>query len=266
MKLRLWAEPATAEIVAGVSSDVYSFRADVVDGDPAAVGPGTSFLGPTLQLQTGQRVQIDFENRLDEACIVHWHGLNVPQDQDGQPTDAIEPGNTYHYDFTVLNRPGTYWYHTHPHGRTGEQVYRGLAGLIIVTDPTAADNGLPTGDHDLALVLQDRTIDPDGTLRYAGAMHDTMAGFVGDTLVTNGVADLQVAVRPEPYRIRLLNGANSRSQYLTWSTGESLHVVATDGHLSPRRSPPMGWSSPRPNAPTCGSTSPPSRRGNGSNS
>ncbi len=64
-------------------------------------------------------------------------------------------------------------------------------------------------------------------------MHDTMAGFVGNMLVTNGVADLEIGVRREPYRLRLLNGANSRTQYLTWSTGDPTTVVATDGNLLP---------------------------------
>ena len=230
LRLRLWAEPTTAEIVAGVTTRVSSFGAEVLDGDPASVTASGSYLGPTLRLRTGQRVQVEFENRLDDECIVHWHGLVVPQDQDGQPAEAVAPGAVYNYDFTVTNDPGTYWYHPHPHGRTGEQVYRGLAGMIVVAD---TDGNLPNGDNDLALVLQDRTIGSDGELRYATTRRDTMAGFVGDTPVTNGVADFEMAVRREPYRIRLLNGANSQTQYLTWSNGAAVHVVATDGNLLP---------------------------------
>jgi FtsP/CotA-like multicopper oxidase with cupredoxin domain len=60
-----------------------------------------------------------------------------------------------------------------------------------------------------------------------------MAGFVGATLVTNGVADLEVSVARRPHRIRLLNGANARTQHLQLSTGQDLLVVATDGHLLP---------------------------------
>ncbi len=198
--IRLWAEPATAEIVAGTVTDVYSFGAEVIEGDPSSVSASDSYLGPTLHFRQGQRVQVDFENRLPDESIVHWHGLVVPQDQDGQPSDAIEPGETYNYDFVVTNEPGTYWYHPHPHGKTGEQVYRGLAGLIVVHGD---EPDLPTGDNDIALVLQDRTLGEDGQLRYVNSMHDTMAGFVGATLVTNGVAGYTVDVRREAYRIRL---------------------------------------------------------------
>lgn len=228
LTLKLWAEPATAEITPGVTTDVYSFGAEVIDGDPSSVTPSGSYLGPTLHVHTGQRVRITFENRLPEESIVHWHGLVVAQDQDGQPSDAVAPGATYEYDFVIDNPPGTYWYHPHPHGRTGEQVYMGLAGLLIVHGDEPM---LPSGDNDIAVVLQDRTIGSDGQLRYVNTMHDQMAGFVGGALVTNGVTDLTLEVRREPYRIRLLNGANSRTQHLTWSTGEPLIALATDGTL-----------------------------------
>lgn len=230
LAIRLWAEPATAEIVAGTTTDVYSFGAEVTDGDPSSVAPSQSYLGPTLHLRQGQRVRVVFENRLPDESIVHWHGLVVPQDQDGQPSDAIGPGETYDYDFVVSNEPGTYWYHPHPHGKTGEQVYRGMAGMIVVYGD---EPDLPSGDNDIALVLQDRTLDADGQLRYVATRHDTMAGFVGDTLVTNGVADYTVDVRRESYRIRLLNGANSRTQYLRWSNDDPVTAIATDGSLLP---------------------------------
>ena len=263
LTLRLWAEPTTAEITAGITTDVYSFGAEIVDGDPASVTPSGSYLGPTLHLRPGQRVRITFENRLPDESIVHWHGLVVPQDQDGQPSDAVPPGATYDYDFIVDNPPGTYWYHPHPHGRTGEQVYRGLAGLLIIHGD---EPQLPAGDNDLPLVLQDRTLGADGQLRYVKTMHDQMAGFVGQTLVSNGVTDLTVDVRREPYRLRLLNGANSRTHYLTWSNGQPLTAVATDGNLLPEAVDVDGLVSLRRNAPTCGSISRASNPGNNSNS
>ena len=228
--LRITASAGTAEIVAGTTSDVLRFDAVVVDGDPATVVAAGSYLGPTLHLRQGQRVRVTFHNELDQDSIVHWHGLVVPEEQDGQPTYAVRPGETYEYDFVVANRPGTYWYHPHPHHHTGEQVYRGLAGFLIVHGD---EPELPSGGADLALVLQDRTIDSDGQLGYLGSRHDVMAGFVGATLVTNGVADFEVNVARRPHRLRLLNGANSRSQHLQLSTGQDLLVVATDGHLLP---------------------------------
>ncbi len=230
LKLSLWAEASVATIAAGLTSDVYSFGAKVIEGDPGSITPGPSYLGPTIHLRPGQRVQISFENRLEDESIVHWHGLVVPQDQDGQPADSVDPGETYDYDFVVDNDPGTYWYHPHPHAKTGEQVYRGLAGMLLIHGD---EPDLPSGANDLSLVLQDRTIGADGQLQYVGNMRDQMAGFVGSTLVTNGVADLVTMVNPEPYRLRILNGANSRTSYLTLSTGDPITAIAVDGHLLP---------------------------------
>lgn len=230
LQLRITAAPGTAEIVAGSTTDVLRFSVEVVDGDPASVVPTGSYLGPTLHLRQGQRVRVSFDNGLDQDSIVHWHGLVVPEDQDGQPTAAVPPGATYEYDFVVTNRPGTYWYHPHPHHQTGEQVYRGLAGLLIVHGD---EPDLPSGPDDLALVLQDRTIGSDGQLSYSITRHDQMAGFVGASLVTNGVVDLELSVARRPHRIRLLNAANARTQHLQLSTGQDLLVIATDGHLLP---------------------------------
>jgi blue copper oxidase len=234
LQLVITASPGTAEIIAGITTDVWRFEAEVLDGDPASVASTGSYLGPTLHLRQGQRVRVTFRNRLDQDSIVHWHGLVVPEGQDGQPPYVIRPGEAYEYDFVVANRPGTYWYHPHPHHHTGEQVYRGLAGLLIVHGD---EPGLPTGPEDLALVLQDRTVGHDGQLRYVATRHDEMVGFVGETLVANGVAGLELPVARRPHRVRLLNGANSRTQHLRLSSGEDLLVVATDGHLLPEAAP-----------------------------
>lgn len=228
--LRMSARASFAEIAPGIDTPVLSFDAEVLEGDPRTVAATTSYLGPTLHLREGQRVRVTFHNALEQESIVHWHGLIVPEDQDGQPHYAVGPGETYEYDFTIQNRPGTFWYHPHPHHHTAEQVYRGLAGLLIVH---GSEPDLPAGEHDIALVLQDRSIGFDGQLRYVQSRRDVMAGFVGETLVTNGTVDHEVAVERAPHRVRILNGANARTQHLRLSNGDDLVVVATDGCLLP---------------------------------
>jgi hypothetical protein len=54
---------------------------------------------------------------------VHWHGLDVPALADGHPRLAVDAGRGHIYDFVVSSRR-TYWYHPHPHMRTGAQVIR----------------------------------------------------------------------------------------------------------------------------------------------
>ena len=225
VQIKMVARPVTAEIESGVTTDVWSYLGEVIDGDPATLETSGSYLGPTIHLWPGQRVRVEFVNEIEQESIIHWHGLIVPDDQDGQPRYAVEPGGSYAYDFTVANRPGTYWYHPHPHHYTGEQVYRGLSGLIIIHDADA-----PGDVIDLPVVLQDRTLSESGELQYVASRHDQMAGFVGRDLVTNGVKNASYGLDRRTYCLRVLNGSNSRTQHLKWSDGRPMVVIATDGH------------------------------------
>ena len=72
-------------------------------------------------------------NRLPQPSTIHWHGLPVPPDQDGNPSKPVAPGAQHVYRFTLpQGSAGTYWYHPHPHMMSAGLVYRGLAGPIIV--------------------------------------------------------------------------------------------------------------------------------------
>jgi FtsP/CotA-like multicopper oxidase with cupredoxin domain len=236
LEIALQATRAQVSILPGQATGVWTYQAQVIQGDPASLQtlPG-SYLGPILRVRQGQRVRIAFTNGLPEPSIVHWHGLRVPDDMDGHPRHAIGPSQTYTYEFQVLNRAGTYWFHPHPHELTGPQVYKGLAGLFLVSDDEEAAAGLPSGEYDIPLIIQDRTFDADNQLLYlAGGMMQQMMGFLGDRVLVNGQPDLALAVATRPYRLRLLNGSNSRIYKLGWEDGAPLTVIATDGGLLER--------------------------------
>lgn len=233
--IRLRSQRQRRSILPGPSTEVWSYRAALKRGDDATVQdvPG-SYLGPTLRLQRGQRVRIDFRNRLEQNSIVHWHGLHVPADMDGHPRFAVPRGGGYRYEFEVTNRAGMYWYHPHPHRHTGEQVYRGLAGLLIVTDPEEQALGLPDGEQDVPLVIQDRHFSADNQLTYGvfgTGPHHGFQGFLGNRVLVNGQVHPTLDVARRPYRLRLLNASNSRIYKLAWSDGTPLTVIATDGGL-----------------------------------
>ena len=232
----LTARATEMPILPGAATRVLSYAAAVDAGDPAAVSavPG-SYLGPIVRVERGATVTARLRNELDTPTNVHWHGLIVPAEADGQPANVVAPGAEADYTFTVNNRPGTYWFHPHPHGHTAEQAYRGLAGLFIVSDPEEAALGLPAGAQDVPLVLQDRKFDADNQLVFiAGGMAgmmDQMMGVLGDRILVNGQPDVVLPVATQPYRLRLLNGSNARIFKLGWSTGAPLTVLATDGGL-----------------------------------
>jgi len=223
-------------LLPGPETHVWSYRGKVLTGPSEALDLShQSYLGPTLRFKRGQKVRIRFLNLLPDETTIHWHGLHVPDRMDGHPRLAVEPGGSYTYEFEVLNRAGTYWYHPHPHGRTGHQVYGGLAGLLIVSDHEEAALPLPDGRYDLALVIQDRTFDNDNRLLYMpGGMMDRMNGMLGDRILVNGRPDAAMDVKAGTYRLRILNGSNARIYRLAWDDGAPLTVIGTDGGLLDR--------------------------------
>ncbi|HMN30121.1 MAG TPA: multicopper oxidase domain-containing protein, partial [Caldilineaceae bacterium] len=244
VEITLTASKGSSQILPGAATATWGYHGAVVQGDAGAVQTiADSYLGPILHLRRGQTVGVNLKNELDEATIIHWHGLVTPPEMDGHPQNAVGPGESYLYTFEVKNRAGTYWFHPHPHERTAYQAYRGLAGLVLITDEEEAALALPTGDYDIPLVIQDRTFDADNQLVYldgaAGEMHgmggmanmEQTMGFLGERILVNGRPDFVLPVSTRVYRLRLLNGSNSRIYKLAWSNGAPLNVIATDGGL-----------------------------------
>ena len=231
VSIRLSAASAEVPLRAGAPTRVLRYFAQVLSGRADAVRQSGSYLGPTLELWRGERVRIDFYNELREPSIVHWHGLIVPEQADGHPRHAIPPGASYRYEFTVSNPAGTYLYHPHPHGRTGHQVYHGLAGMLVIRERSEAATGLPGAAHELPLVLQDRRFDANNQFVFSASMMDRMHGVLGDAVLVNGRPDAAFKVARRAYRLRILNASNARIYKLAWSDGRPLTVIGTDNGL-----------------------------------
>jgi FtsP/CotA-like multicopper oxidase with cupredoxin domain len=261
LEINLQAAPKTVQILAGQMTQVWSYAATLVKGDPTSLQAiPDSYLGPIIRVQTGQRVRVNFQNNLPQgqSSIVHWHGLILPEEMDGHPRFSIEPGQTYVYEFEVINRAGMNWFHPHPDMLTGQQAYAGLAGLFIVTDPEETALKLPSGAYEVPIVLQDRTLDTNNQLLYLGSKIGTprnnnignmggmnnsdrsgssmgdmssMMGFLGQQIFINGKPKFTLAAATQVYRLRILNGSNARIYKLGWSNGDPLTVIGTDGSL-----------------------------------
>ena len=217
-QLILTARQSTAEIAPGVRSPILTW------GD----GP----VGPTIEARRGERVSIRMQNDLNEPTIAHWHGLRPPEAMDGHPRLAVGPGAGYEYDFVVEDRAAMYWYHSHAHMRTGPQVYYGLAGLFIVRDGVEDALDLPSGEREMAIVLQDKRQDTgSGGLVYSAAGHQMMEGFLGDRPFVNGVRSPRVEVDSAMYRLRVLGAANARIYRLALSNGSPLVMIGADAGL-----------------------------------
>ncbi|MDP2322046.1 MAG: multicopper oxidase family protein [Acidobacteriota bacterium] len=233
VEFTLTAAPGEVSILSGAPTSVWRFTGQVTKGPATTlqVLPG-SYLGPVIHVRRGQKVRIRFQNQLGESSIVHWHGLDVPDLADGHPRLAVGPGRDYVYEFEVINRAGTYWYHPHPHMRTGAQVYRGLAGLFIVHDAEEDALGLPSGSAEHLCVLQDRQFDARNQLVFRGDnMMEMMNGFLGDRVVVSGKPQPVIDVDAGWQRIRLLNGSNARIYRLVWSRDVKMTLIGGDGGL-----------------------------------
>jgi FtsP/CotA-like multicopper oxidase with cupredoxin domain len=236
VEFELRAGPGTVSLAQGPATRVWKYSGRVVRGPASALQVlPDSYLGPILRLQTGQRVRIHFKNELPEDTIVHWHGLDVPAEMDGHPRLAIASGKTFVYEFEIVNRAGTYWYHPHPHMRTGPQVNMGLAGMILVSDAAEARLKLPSGPEEIVCVLQDRQLDARNQLSYVSDMPmDRMTGFLGDRVFVNGRPAAPLSLATRAYRLRLMNGSNARVYKLAWSDATPMTVIGTDGGLLER--------------------------------
>ncbi|MGI9528006.1 MAG: multicopper oxidase domain-containing protein, partial [Weeksellaceae bacterium] len=70
---------------------------------------------PTLEFTIGDLAIINVTNQMDVETSVHWHGIILPNFQDGVPyltTPPIKPNTTFQYRIPI-NQTGTYWYHSH---------------------------------------------------------------------------------------------------------------------------------------------------------
>jgi len=232
VEIDLLAQVDNVSILSGQPTRVYRYTAKLLTGPKETLTeiPG-SYLGPIIRLHKWQKVRINFHNKLPEPSITHWHGLHVPSDMDGHPDHVIGNGQTRVYEFEVLNRAGLNIYHPHPHEATASQVYHGLAGGLIVNDDEEAKLGLPGGEYELPVVIQDRRFDDKNQMVYGATMHDRMVGFYGDKILVNGRPNAAFEVASRAYRLRVLNGSTARIYKLGWSDGSPVTVIGVDGGL-----------------------------------
>ena len=189
----------------------------------------STYLGPTLFMQNGDTVSVNYTNKLSEQITMHGHGMHVPPSQDGTAHQPIFPGETWSAKYTVKQKACTNWYHPHTMDKTAEHVYKGLAGLIIIEDDESKMLDLPKryGIDDIPLVLQDRNFSR-GQIDYDPGMMDIMHGYTADTFITNGAIEPVFDAEAKEIRFRILNGSNSTVYTLGFSDGRSFKQIATD--------------------------------------
>ena len=137
---------------------------------------------PTLTFTEGDIAEIYVHNELNETTSLHWHGLFLPNKEDGVPNLTqmpIQPGTTHKYTFPIIQN-GTHWYHSH----SGLQEQIGMYGMFIMNkkenDPTFRKgiDDLPT----VPLILSEWTdLKPENVHRMLHNASDWFAIKKGST-------------------------------------------------------------------------------------
>lgn len=163
--------------------------------------------GPQLRVTEGDRVRVMLVNHLPDPTSIHWHGIRVPNAEDGVAgitQNAVRPGGSTVYEF-IANDAGTFWYHAHQD--TSGQIPRGLLGAIVV-EPRAGG------------IREQRD--------YSLTIHNLPGTF---TVAINGTANLHLDARPgDMVRLRLINGWPGPDPQTLALMGTPYKIAALDGH------------------------------------
>ena len=228
-------------------------------------GNRISYPGPTIEARTDVPVKVRWNNKLPEdghllpvdtsihwanpdnddtvPTVTHLHGGHTESASDGLPEAWFtqrfrERGphfvkKTYHYDND--QEAATLWYHDHALGITRLNVYAGLAGFYLLRDANEDALNLPSGEYEREIVIQDRIFTDEGELYYPSEPElpdqpepSVLPEFFGDSIVVNGMAWPYLEVEPREYRLRMLNGSDSRFYVLEFGGGEEFLQIGTD--------------------------------------
>ena len=201
-------------------------------------GANGSYLMPTLMADEGDEVQVNITNELGEMTTIHWHGMHVPAAVDGVH-QVIQSGETWQPEWEVKQEAAPLWYHPHMHGKSGEQVYNGLAGMFIVEDENSKSLDLPRtyGVDDVPVIVQDRQFDesgqfvydPGGSSERNNDRNDIRDVMLGDTLLVNGTLAPFHETPEGMVRLRILNGSNARRYNFGFDDNKKFYQIASDG-------------------------------------
>jgi len=220
------------------------------------------FGGPTLRFKEGETARIHVTNKMDVNTSVHWHGLLLPNRQDGVPyltTPPIAPGTTHTYEFPLI-QAGTYWYHSH----TGLQEQLGIHGSIVI-EPNEPRTDIEAVDEEHVVALSDWSNEnPNEILRtlkrgseYYSFKKGSMQTVVGviknnaigatlkrsfrmmppadvsdiayDAFMINGEIESSVEQSSgKTVKLRIINSGASSYFYLQFAGGD-MEIVAADG-------------------------------------
>ncbi|WP_273805170.1 cell division protein FtsP [Providencia rettgeri] len=192
-------------------------------------GVNGSSPGPTVKVKNGDDIKLIYSNRLPEAVSMTISGLQIPGTQIGGAARLISPNADWSPVIPIRQNAATLWYHANTQGKMGQQIHNGLLGMWIIEDDVTKSLRLPNhyGVDDFPVIIQDKRLDNFGVPEYKAEEN----GFLGDTLLVNGVQNPYIEVSRGWVRLRLLNASNSRNYVMKISDGRPFAMIASDQGL-----------------------------------
>jgi len=204
-----------SEIIELKNGDTFDLSIDIIQKEIAGqtirmFGYNGQIPGPLLRVDQESQVFITVTNNLDVETTVHWHGLRLENEFDGNPGVTMEPqkpGESFEYKLDFVDE-GIYWYH--PHVREDYQQEMGLYGNMLVF-PKQNDyyNNV---NKEIPIILDDILIEDDGLFPFFKefGVHG-MGGRWGNIMLINGDDNYNLDVKTgEVVRFYITNVANTR--------------------------------------------------------
>ncbi|MTE17347.1 multicopper oxidase domain-containing protein [Nocardia sp. CT2-14] len=243
------------------ASTRHRFHRDM--GEVPALGyGGETYLGPTIERRVDEPLTVRFVNRIgahpfaadmdtslhgvaesyrtSPPCSLHLHGGVTPPDSDGHPERLVFPGQSAVHTFPLRQSASALWYHDHAMGITRTNVYAGLAGMVLLRDEFDTGEpgnplGVPAGEFEVPLVLQEKLFTPEGNQNIRSTVVVPQGlwegGAVGDVGVVNGRVWPQLEVARGLYRFRVLNAASFSLWNLFFGNHMRFWVIGNDHGL-----------------------------------
>ena len=231
------AAPRTVEVQLGAAPATVSLGGEQV----RLLTYNGRFPGPLIRAREGDLLRVALVNRLDEPTNLHFHGLHVSPGGNGDNVFVeVPPGGRFVHELTVpAGHGGTFWYHPHRHGHLARQLWRGLAGPIVI-DPLREEPPELAAADERVVVVKDLSVGDDGLPPPHGT-GDWARGKAGRLLLVNGAERPTIAARSSLVRLRLVNACNARFLRLARADGRPLCLIAHEGHLleAPRTLPEL---------------------------
>ena len=218
--------------------------------------------GPTIEVEAGQSLTVDWKNELptkhifeaasgmdmsaggpmppDVRAVTHLHGAvvtqpsktNVGRNNDGWPDAWTTAGQVQAAFYGNRQSSRTIWYHDHSNGTTGRNVAAGLAGMYLIRDSYERSLNLPKGKFEIPLIFQAQGLKNDGSRYYTNNLSNE---FYGNLTSVNGKILPFLQVEPRKYRFRVVNATTARTlgmklQEITNlnAKGPAMYQIGTD--------------------------------------